>query len=127
MDKDKVLHDGLPPELSIETIAEGHLDALVKHALAKIAENIADPNTSSKAKRKITISLEFLPYKDRTGATVSTSLKSTLAGVEAVESPMYIAEKQGRFLSFARNHKQQDLQFEMSTASATETAAKKPQ
>ncbi|WP_263418701.1 hypothetical protein [Terriglobus albidus] len=117
-------HDGLPDRLTLSNIADGALYELLDRELKRVAENINDPNTSEKQKRRITVNLEFAPYPDRTGAAVSTSIKSTLAGVKAVESTMYIAKKNGEWLTFPKNTKQTEIQFGMADAVTADEATK---
>lgn len=62
------LHDGLPPILSVDNLANGAVYELLQREFTRVADNILDPNTSEKAKRKIKVEIVADPYPDRSGA-----------------------------------------------------------
>jgi hypothetical protein len=55
----------------------------------KIYENIADPNTDIRKKRKMTITLTFVPV-DRETAMVETEIKSTVCPYNPIKTQIYI-------------------------------------
>lgn len=75
---------------SILQMARGAIMERVDYEMAKIIDNILDPNTAPTSKRKLTLTLEFLPDSDRTTISVSTTAKSTLVPTNAVPTSLYI-------------------------------------
>lgn len=119
------LHDGLPEALTIQNLASGAVGEMFAEALSRVAANIADPNTEPTKKRRIVITLDLEPYKDRTGAQTSVSVETKLAGIRPAETSVYFAERGGKHLAFGRNTKQTEIQFGMTEpATAQETAQK---
>lgn len=113
---DENMHDGLPPVLNIDNMANGAVYELLGRELARVAENISDPNTSETAKRTITIKIVAEPFNDRSGASYSVAIDSRLAGTRPAEGTMYIVRRNNQFIVVGRNNKQDELQFGMNTA-----------
>jgi hypothetical protein len=124
MEKKEVIHDGLPDVLSIDNLANGAVYEMVGEAFARLATNIADPNTEATQKRKITIIIDAKPYKDRSGAELSIKVENKLAGLRPVDGTMFVAKRNGEFLAFSRNTKQEALQFDMGAGQASSPTAK---
>lgn len=121
----EVIHDGLPDVLSIDNLANGAVYEMVSEAFKKLAANVADPNTEATQKRKIVITIDASPYKDRSGAELSVKVENKLAGLRPADGTMYIAKRNGEFLAFGRNTQQEEIQFDM--AANTTASISKPQ
>jgi hypothetical protein len=67
--------------LNIANIAGGALVEQVDAEINKVLNNILDPNTNPIKKRKITVTLTFLPSEDRT-ADVVFETKSTIVPIK---------------------------------------------
>ncbi len=119
------LHDGLPDVLSIDNMANGAVYEMLDEALKKMAANVSDPNTEPTQKRKITITIDVAPYKDRSGAEYSVKVENKLAGIRPAEGTMYIARRDGEYLAFGKNTKQTEIEFDM-TPQSTLPASVKP-
>lgn len=65
--------------INMEEFAGGAFAAQINRELTKVAENIQDPNTDAKAKRRITVVIEFQPNEQRDFVTTGVQAKSTLA------------------------------------------------
>lgn len=77
--------------MALATMANGALEELFKHELDKVVENIVDPNTSEKAKRKITLEIEFKPTDDnRDLIGVEIKTKTSLAPTNGVQTKMVL-------------------------------------
>lgn len=109
------LHDGLPAILSIDNMANGAVYEMVNEAIKRVAANVADPNTEPTQKRKLTLTIDVSPYKDRTGAEYTVKVDTKLAGLRPAESTMYFAKRGGEHLAFGRNTNQESIQFDMPT------------
>lgn len=68
--------------IDLEAFAGGILSEKVNKAMEKIAENIVDPNTDPKAKRKIKITLTF-SGKEPSYQTCEIAVDTVLAGEKA--------------------------------------------
>ena len=73
---------------SILDMCMGAIKERVDYDAARVVENILDPNTEPKAKRKITLTIEFIPSSDRSHITVHTGSKATLAPTAPVETSL---------------------------------------
>ncbi len=60
------------------------------YEVSRIIDNILDPNTTPKEKRKLTLVFEFTPSKDRSMFSVKFSAKSSLAPTTPLETNLYI-------------------------------------
>lgn len=78
-------------ELSIESLCGGAVNERINRALRKVSDNILDPNTDAKKKRKITLELTFLPNKDdREEVAVEAHVTMKIAPEEGVATKFYI-------------------------------------
>lgn len=75
---------------SILRMARGSIEERVDREVGAVVENILDVNTKPDAKRKITLTLEFLPDADRDNIRVTATTKTTLVPANAVQTSMYI-------------------------------------
>lgn len=76
---------------SIMEMARGAFMERADYEMARVVDNILDVNTSATAKRKVTITLEFVPDDDRQNVGVSATVKSTLAATNPVKTSLFIA------------------------------------
>lgn len=63
---------------SILRMAAGAIEERVDYEVTRVVENILDPNTKPDAKRKITVTLEFLPDSERKHIAIAATAKSIL-------------------------------------------------
>jgi len=71
--------------------------------------NIKDPNTLLDKHRKISLTFEFVPYKDRSGAAVVCSVDTKLSPVNGVDSTIYLKKIDGVIEAFTQDTSQLDL------------------
>lgn len=64
---------------NMEQFAKGAFTAQVNRELENVMNNIADPNTDAKAKRKITVTIEMSSNENRDFITTSVTAQSKLA------------------------------------------------
>ena len=98
-------------ELDLLTICKGTVPEIFAHEMHKVISNIADPNTSAKKPRKVTMEFTFMPFPDRSGASVDLSCKATLGNLDAsgVSGSIYIAKRDGKYTAFSRDLRQELL------------------
>lgn len=76
----------MPKIIDLNTFADGALAERANVELQKILENIADPNTDAKQKRKLTLTIT-LAADDKRDVVLSTVVaKSTLAPAKQIEA-----------------------------------------
>lgn len=76
---------------SILQMARGAFQERVDLEMAKVVDNILDPNTNPTQKRKVTMTIEFTPDYERSNIGVSVSVKSTLAPTVPAKTTLYVA------------------------------------
>lgn len=65
--------------INLDKLAGGALAEQINDGLQRVLDNISDPNTSAKTKRKLSIVLTFTPDDQRQLADVAMEVKPTLA------------------------------------------------
>ncbi|MCF6466374.1 replication terminator protein [Clostridium sp. Cult2] len=76
--------------INLEKFAGGALTEKFNLALKDVLENIADPNTDHKIKRKLTLELTFVTEEDRELSMVDISTKTKLAPAKSVATKIII-------------------------------------
>lgn len=64
---------------NLEAFAGGELSRQINRDIEAVMRNVVDPNTDVKAKRKITVMIEFKPNEQRNFITTNVNSKPTLA------------------------------------------------
>lgn len=76
--------------INLESFADGALAEKVNMALKDVLENIKDPNTEYKLKRKLTLDLTFTVGEDRELTEVDIATKTKLAPTKPVNTRIII-------------------------------------
>ncbi|WP_394883033.1 replication terminator protein [Clostridium baratii] len=76
--------------INLEKFAGGALTEKMNGALKEVLENIADPNTDYKLKRKLTLELTFESGEDRELAEVTILAKTKLAPNKPIATKLVI-------------------------------------
>lgn len=95
--------------VTLDTIGGGALSELFAAELGKVLANIADPNTDSKAKRAIEITVTFKPKADRDVADVELKCKSKMAGIVTVSTQLFMGKHQGKLIAIESDPRQSSL------------------
>lgn len=95
--------------VTLGTIAGGALNELFEAELAKVLNNITDPNTDTKTRRAITLTIRFKPGRDRDVADVEVACASRLAGIMTVNSQVFMGRHKGRLIAVENDPRQQQL------------------
>ena len=82
--------------VTLDTIGKGGAQEKFEIELAKVLENIRDPNTEWKGKRKITLTVEFVPKENRAEADLITNVVGTLAPMKPVISTIFFGLQEGQ-------------------------------
>lgn len=96
-------------ELSLENLCNGAASDLFNRELANVLENIKDPNTAEKVKRKITLEIELTPNDERDFASLILSCNSKLAPVKNVTAGIIIAGEGKNVAAYARETPVEDV------------------
>jgi hypothetical protein len=110
------MYDGKPPLLDLSNLAKGAAHEVFNEAVQAVAANISDPNTEPTQKRRITLTVEIAPYKDRGGASVSVKVEKKLAGIRPAETSMYIGKIGNQFHAFTHDARQEEMKFDQAPA-----------
>lgn len=76
---------------SILQMARGAFQERVDLEMAKVIDNILDPNTKPTQKRKLTMTIEFTPDDERQNIGVSVSVKSALVPTVPAKTTLWVA------------------------------------
>ena len=76
---------------SILQMARGAFQERVDLEMAKVIDNILDPNTKPTQKRKLTMTIEFSPDDERQNIGVSFVVKSTLVPTVPARTTLWVA------------------------------------
>jgi len=98
-------------EMTLLTISKGSLPEIFAVELAKVIANMADLNTKATAPRKITISITFKPFADRSGVEIDAECDCKLAKLDTsgAKSTAFLAKRNGKFALFTRDLRQELL------------------
>ncbi|MCK1216553.1 hypothetical protein MXZ89_04215 [Streptococcus uberis] len=83
-------------KLDLSAIGEGGLQEKVDKELEKVFDNILDPNTDTKAARKLIITLTMKPDDTRQTVATGMEVKSTLAPQTGVATTVLVGQKDGK-------------------------------
>ena len=75
---------------SVLRMAQGAIEEKVDYEVSRVIDNILDMNTKPDAKRKITVTLEVVPYAERKRINLFVNAKSALVPTAAVATSMMI-------------------------------------
>ena len=75
---------------SILQMAKGAFEERVDYEMERVIDNILDRSTKATAKRKIVLTIEFVPDDDRQMIGVSVTAKSTLVATNPVTTSLCI-------------------------------------
>lgn len=95
--------------VTLNTIGGGALLELFQAELARVLQNIADPNTDPKQKRQIAITVTLKPGRDRDVADVELKCGSKLAGIMTVDSKLFIGKAKGQLIAVENDPRQSNL------------------
>lgn len=106
---------------SLLEMAKGAIIERVDYEAAKVFENIEDPNTDYKAKRKIQVTLVFQADDDsREGVKMSTEVKSTLAPTVPISTNLYMVRDENERPMIVEAIRQTPGQLDIDGAEAEE-------
>lgn len=77
---------------NLSTMSNGGVQEKFEQEMKKVTENIIDPNTDSKKKRTVTITLTYEPDEDRDIVSVHTEVKSKLVPQNGVSSLLMVGK-----------------------------------
>lgn len=74
---------------SILQMARGAIQERIDYEMAKVIDNILDPNTSTQKKRKLTLTIELQPDDNRQTVFVNCTVKSALCPTNQVSTSLH--------------------------------------
>lgn len=82
-------------KITLSTIAKGAAEELFEVALAKVLENLTDPNTDFKKPRRITLTFDVWTDEQRREGDVEIQCTTKLQAVKGVSVGIYIGKHEG--------------------------------
>ncbi len=76
-------------------VASGAIGERLAYELAKVVDNISDPNTKPDAVRKLQLTISFKPDAERKSIQMSTQVKPTLVPTNNIETALYLTKDRG--------------------------------
>ena len=92
-------------KIRLDSLMKGALEQKFQYELDKISENIADPNTESKAVREITIKIKFNVNEERDQIGTTASISSKLAPIKDSAQILSFAQQNGKYGLFHETSK----------------------
>ena len=80
---------------SILEMARGAFLEQVDYEMAKVSDNILDPNTTATSKRRITVTMELVPDNSRAKIAVSFATKLALVATNPLTTSLYVMGESG--------------------------------
>ena len=108
---------------SLDKLLGGAVVELFSQAMVDVAENVLDPNTPPKAKRKITLTLVVEPDEERDIANMSADVKTTLAShIAATGRLIFDRDRDGKAVCGEFGNGANSKQVEIAVGDDGETA-----
>lgn len=79
-------------QINLQELAGGAVAERFNREFQKVLNNIADPNTEAKKKRKVQMTVTVTPNEDRTLATITILAKPTLEPAKQIETQLVIGQ-----------------------------------
>jgi hypothetical protein len=95
--------------VTLSNVGDGAALELFQAAFGRVLENVADPNTDWKAKRKVTLEITVTPNEDRNASEIGIKCNTKLAGLKGVETYVHLGRHAGQLVAVENNPKQQRL------------------
>jgi hypothetical protein len=92
--------------VTLDTIGGGALVELFENELARVLDNVQDPNTDAKAKRTITVKVTFAPSETRDVTDVDLTCSSKLAGVKTLSTRLFVGKVKGQLVAVEHDPRQ---------------------
>lgn len=94
---------GTSSNISLETMIHGAVKERFELELAKVFDNIGDPNTSAKEVRKLTLFLTLKPNENRDSAEISIKAATKLAEAKELTTTFFLdRDNQGKVIGAER-------------------------
>ena len=85
-----------PKLITLSNLLDGAVEERFQDALARVLENLDDPNTDTKPARRIVVVLKVTTDDERRGATVEVSCATKLAPLRPLGSFLLLGRHEGR-------------------------------
>jgi len=80
----------MPEKINVLELARGAIQEQIDNQMGRILENLMDPNTDTKTKRKLTVTLEFKLDENRETVDCAAQAKATLAPVKPITTRLIL-------------------------------------
>lgn len=76
--------------VDLTDMANGAIQEKLEHVMGEVLDNILNPNTDAKKKRKVTINLVLTPNENRDAVTLDAQVKPTLVPEESATTTILV-------------------------------------
>lgn len=95
--------------LTLATVQGGYCEALFKHEMKRVLENIADPNTDVSTARVFTLKLAFKPNDERRECALVITATTKLASVKKRATSIFTGRHKGQLIAVESDPQQRGL------------------
>lgn len=99
-------------QLNLGSLATGAAGELFNRELERVLRDMMDPNTSESGVRSVTFELKLKPSKEGEVAATQISVRSSVPKPEPVAGTVFFGVEGGRAVAYARNPKQERMDFD---------------
>lgn len=96
------------PEITLENLAGGAAAERFTQAMRDLVENVQDPNTNAKAKRRVVLTVTVSPTEDREAGALTFDIQAKLAPPKPHSGLIYMGRRDGRYVAVANDPRQMD-------------------
>lgn len=86
---------GTTRPVTLASLGEGVAGELFAEAWQAVLDNIEDPNTDSKTRRRVTLTFDVAPDDDRRTCKVSVGCSRKLAGIRPAHTTIFMGNRNG--------------------------------
>jgi len=95
--------------MKITTVCRGAVPEVFDHSISEVLKNICDPSTDPEQKRTITLQFDVAPFKDRSGAQITFSVKIKNASIEPIVGQAFFSKQSGVLRAYSSDPRQDEL------------------
>lgn len=111
------------PTLTLANVANGAATELFESELARVVENILDPNTDAESKRTITLKVTIKPDESRRECSLRVEASSKIAACKPAGGVIFVGRTGGVPQVLTLNQEQAAMGFDDTKPRAVETPA----
>lgn len=88
-----------PRSITLAALNDGAAEELFQVALRRVLENLDDPNTHFKGKRRISLTLDFETDEERKSCRVHIACSTKLASARPSSTTLFVGRRNGELIA----------------------------